>query len=39
MSLIHTCELNKAKPFDYLTEARSGTPGRKQQCPAAAKTA
>ena len=20
MSLIHTCELNKANPFDYLTE-------------------
>ena len=27
MSLIHTCELNKANPFDYLTELQKALRG------------
>ena len=32
MSLIHTCQLNQANPFDYLTEL-SGTPARWRPAP------
>jgi transposase len=31
MSLIHTCELNKANPFDYLTELQKHSEELKQQ--------
>ena len=30
MSLIHTCELNKANPFDYLTELQRHSEELKQ---------
>src|ERR1700758_4968336 len=31
MSLIHTCELNGANPFDYLTELQKHSEERKQK--------
>jgi len=31
MSLIHTCELNKANPFDYLTELQKHSEELKQK--------
>ena len=31
MSLIHTCELNKANPFDYLTELQRHSEELKQK--------
>jgi len=31
MSLIHTCELNGANPFDYLTELLRHSEGLKQR--------
>ncbi len=31
MSLIHTCELNKANPFDYLTELQKHSAQLKQR--------